>query len=133
LQPSRELDRAIREPSALIRESVFFVIWLIFHLIAWSVGYSVEAEIHRLEGDLLLAENGPADAEACYVRALQVARAQQARSLELRAATSLARLWGEQGRSAEARDLLAPVYRWFTEGFDIADLKEAKALLDKLT
>jgi class 3 adenylate cyclase/predicted ATPase len=93
----------------------------------------VEAEIHRLEGKLLLAENGSAEAEARYVRALEVARAQEARSLELRAATSLARLWGEQGRSAEACDLLAPVYRWFTEGFDTADLKEAKALLDKLT
>ena len=93
----------------------------------------VEAEIHRLKGNLLLAENGSAEAEACYVRALQVARAQEARSLELRATTSLARLRGEQGRSAEARDLLAPVYRWFTEGFDTADLKEAKALLDKLT
>ncbi len=62
-----------------------------------------------------------------------MARAQQARSFELRAATSLARLWGEQGQSAEARDLLAPVYGWFTEGFNTADLKEAKALLDELT
>jgi predicted ATPase len=75
---------------------------------------------------------GSPEAEACYVRALEVARAQEARSLELRAATSLARLWGEQGRSAEARDLLALVYGWFTEGFDTADLKEAKALLDEL-
>jgi class 3 adenylate cyclase/predicted ATPase len=93
----------------------------------------VEAEIHRLEGNLLLAENGSDEAEACYLKALEVARAQQARSFELRAATSLARLWGEQGRSAEARDLLAPVYGWFTEGFNTADLKEAKALLDELT
>jgi predicted ATPase len=92
----------------------------------------VEAEIRRLEGNLLLAENGSAGAEACYVKALEVARAQQGRSLELRAATSLARLWGEQGRRAEARDLLAPVHGWFTEGFDTADLKEATALLDEL-
>jgi predicted ATPase len=93
----------------------------------------VEAEIHRLEGKLLLAENGSAEAEACYLKALEVARAQQARSFELRAACDLARLWTEQGRRAEACDLLAPVYGWFTEGFDTADLKEAKALLDKLT
>jgi predicted ATPase len=93
----------------------------------------VEAEIHRLEGNLLLAENGVAKAEACYVKALEVARAQEARSLELRASCDLARLWAGQGRRSEARDLLAPVYGWFTEGLDTADLKEAKALLDTLT
>ena len=65
-------------------------------------------------------------------QAIRIAQAQQAKSLELRAATSLARLWGEQGRRAEARDLLVPVYGWFTEGFDTADLKEARALLDQL-
>jgi predicted ATPase len=92
----------------------------------------VEAEIRRLEGYLLLAGNDSADAEACYLKALEAARAQEARSLELRAAASLARLWGEQGRRAEAHELLAPVYGWFTEGFDTADLKEAKALLDEL-
>ena len=70
--------------------------------------------------------------EAAYQEALQVAREQQAKSLELRAATSLARLWGEEGRRAEAQELLAPVYGWFTEGFDTADLKEAKALLAEL-
>jgi class 3 adenylate cyclase len=91
-----------------------------------------EAEIRRLEGNLLLAENGSVEAEACYVRALEVARAQEGRSFELRAATSLARLWGKQGRRLEARDLLAPVYGWFTEGFDTGDLEEAKALLDEL-
>ena len=63
---------------------------------------------------------------------MRSARSQQAKSYELRAATSLARFWGEQGRRAEARDLLAPVYGWFTEGFDTADLQEAKALLDQL-
>ena len=79
-----------------------------------------------------LAEGGSAEAEGCYLKALGVARAQEARSLELRAATSLARLRREQGRRAEARELLAPIYGWFTEGFDTADLKEAKALLDEL-
>jgi adenylate cyclase len=92
----------------------------------------VEAEIYRLEGNLLLAENGSAEAEACYARALEVARAQEARSLELRAARDLARLWAERGDRARAAELLAPVYGWFTEGFDTADLKEAKALLDGL-
>ena len=83
---------------------------------------------------LLLARRARAraDAEACFQRAIRIAREQTAHSLELRAATSLARLWSEQGRRAEAHDLLAPVYGWFTEGFDTADLKEAKALLDEL-
>ena len=67
-----------------------------------------------------------------YRKALSIAQEQEAKLWELRAATSLARMWGEPGRSAEARDLLAPVYGWFTEGFDAADLKEAKALLDEL-
>jgi predicted ATPase len=91
-----------------------------------------EAEIHRLRGTLLLSSNRLTESEASFERALNVARNQQAKSLELRAATSLARLWGEQGRRAEARDLLGPVYGWFTEGFDTGDLKEAKALLDQL-
>ena len=90
-------------------------------------------EIRRVEGNLLLAENGSAEAEACYLKALEVARAQKARSLELRTAGDLARLWAGQDRRSEARDLLAPVYGCFTEGFDTADLKEAKALLDELT
>jgi predicted ATPase len=91
-----------------------------------------EAEVHRLKGELLLASSGADRAEACLRRAIEVARAQDARLWELRAATSLARLWAEQGKRAEARDLLAPVYGWFTEGFDTADLKKAKALLDEL-
>ena len=72
------------------------------------------------------------EGQSALEEALCVARRQEAKSYELRAAASLARLWGEQGRRAEARDLLAPVYGWFTEGFDTADLKDAKALLDQL-
>jgi predicted ATPase len=72
------------------------------------------------------------EAESCFQQALDVARQQQAKSLELRAATSLARLWQQQGKRAEAHDLLAPIYGWFTEGWDTADLQEAKALLEAL-
>jgi predicted ATPase len=91
-----------------------------------------EAEVVRLTGVLLLSQQKIAECEICFQEALALARRQQAKSLELRAASSLARLWGEQGRRTEARDLLAPVYGWFTEGFDTADLKDAKALLDQL-
>jgi class 3 adenylate cyclase/predicted ATPase len=93
-----------------------------------------EAEVHRLRGVLLLQQPGtsPVEAEAWLQRALDVARSQEAKSLELRAAMSLARLWQQQGRCAEARDLLAPLYGWFTEGFDTADLQEAKVLLEEL-
>ena len=72
-------------------------------------------------------------AEACFQRALEVARHQKAKSLELRAATSLAKIWRDQNRMIAARDLLAPVYNWFTEGFDTPDLHDAKMLLDELT
>ena len=91
-----------------------------------------EAELHRLEGLALLGLNRLDEAGAVFEEALRIARKQQAKSYELRAAMSLARLWGEQGRRGEARELLAPVYGWFTEGFDTADLKDAKALLDQL-
>jgi predicted ATPase len=91
-----------------------------------------EAELHRLRGELLLASGEKSDAEKSMARALEIARRQQARMWELRAAVSLARLRRDQGRRAEARDLLAPVYGWFTEGFDTADLKDAKALLEEL-
>jgi class 3 adenylate cyclase/predicted ATPase len=91
-----------------------------------------DAELHRLKGLRLLARGGVDDAQAALRDSLRIAREQQAKSLELRAATSLARLWGEQGRREKARKLLAPVYGWFTEGFDTADLKEAKALLEEL-
>jgi predicted ATPase len=109
-----------------------------------------EAELHRLRGELLLqssvqspessvvthhaARRMPraAEAEARFQQALDIAHRQQAKSLELRAAMSLSRLWHQQGRRAEAYELLAPIYGWFTEGFDTADLQEAKALLEEL-
>jgi predicted ATPase len=93
-----------------------------------------EAELHRLKGELLLARSPDHEPEAtwCFDHALDTARRQQAKSWELRAATSLARLWQSQHKRQEAYDLLAPVYNWFTEGFDTADLIEAKSLLDEL-
>jgi predicted ATPase len=93
------------------------------------------AEGYRLQGELLLRQVtlDMAQAEACCQQALAVARRQQAKSWELRAAVSLARLWQQQGKRAEAYALLAPVYGWFTEGFDTADLQEAKALLAEVT
>ena len=91
------------------------------------------AELNRHKGQLLLRQGQSEAAEELYRKALSIAEEQEAKLWELRAAVSLARLWGDQGRRAEARDLLAPVYGWFTEGFDTADLKEAKALLDELT
>jgi predicted ATPase len=92
----------------------------------------VEAEMHRFRGTLLLAMGKSRESEESYHRALEVARQQAARFLELRAAASLARLWRDQGKRQEAYDLLAPVYGWFTEGFDTPDLKEAWALLNEL-
>ena len=93
-----------------------------------------EAEIHRTAGEIALMSLEPdaAQAQAHFERAIAIARAQKAKSWELRAATSLARLWRDHGKRQQACDLLAPVYGWFTEGFDTADLKEAKALLDEL-
>jgi predicted ATPase len=92
------------------------------------------AEVHRLRGELLLSLSGPhrGDAEACFARALAIAREQSARMWELRAATSLARLWADVGERSRAHDLLTPIYGWFTEGFDTADLKDAKELLEEL-
>jgi predicted ATPase len=93
-----------------------------------------EPEVHRVIGDLLLRRHpsAPDRAEVSYRRAIERARSQEAKSWELRAATSLARLWRDQGKRTEAHALLAPVYGWFTEGFDTADLKDAKTLLDEL-
>jgi predicted ATPase len=97
-------------------------------------GRFYEAEWSRLQGELTLARAAgqQAEAEACFQHALAIARRQQAKAWELRAAMSLARLWQQQGKRAEARELLAPIYGWFTEGFDTADLQEAKALLEEL-
>jgi class 3 adenylate cyclase/tetratricopeptide (TPR) repeat protein len=110
-----------------------------------------DADLHRLQGEILIADwrlrnaefpspnpqseirNPQLEAEECFHRALDIARAQEAKALELRAATSLARLWREQDKREAARDLLAPLYAWFTEGFDTRDLIEAKALLDELS
>jgi predicted ATPase len=92
-----------------------------------------EAELYRLKGELLLRRASPTEeVEACFRQALTGAQHQQAKSLELRAALSLARLWQRQGKRATAHALLAPIYGWFIEGFDTADLQEAKALLEEL-
>jgi predicted ATPase len=103
-----------------------------------------EAELYRLKGELTLQQVGSRpqgegwrekteEAEECFLKAIEVARKQQAKSLELRAAISLARLWQSQGRKAEAHRMLSEVYNWFTEGFDTKDLQEAKTLLEELT
>ena len=91
-----------------------------------------EAELHRLKGELLLARHEEGTAETSLHNAIEVARRQSARSWELRATISLARLWQTQGKTDEAHRRLAEVFEWFTEGFDTRDLREAQALLDKL-
>jgi predicted ATPase len=102
------------------------------HLIETTGERYAEAELHRLRGDLLNAAGNLTGAEQSYHQALSVAKQQSAKTFELRAATGLAGLWRDQGKREEARDLLAPVYGWFTEGYDTRDLKDAKALLDEL-
>jgi len=102
-------------------------------LAAQTGQHFMDAELHRLAGEIELAGGGAAaDAEALFLRSLEIARSQEAKSPELRTATSLARLWRDQGRRVEARELLAPIHAWFTEGFDTRDLVEAKALLAEL-
>src|SRR6185503_18580789 len=102
-----------------------------------------EAELYRLKGELLLMQEGSRlevvaqrekreEAEACFHKAIDIARQQQAKSLELRASTSLARLWQQQDKQKEAHQMLSEIYGWFTEGFDTKDLQEAKTLLDSL-
>ena len=98
-----------------------------------------EAELYRLKGELTLQEESVRDlesrgkeAEECFHKAIDIAQRQQARSWELRAASSLARLWQSQGKRVEAHELLSDVNNWFTEGFDTKDLQEAKALLEEL-
>ena len=99
-----------------------------------SGGRHYEPELHRIKGELLLQQTtaNEREAEACFQNALKVAQGQSAKSLELRAAMSLCRLWQRQGKTAEARKLLADIYGWFTEGFDTVDLKAAKALLEEM-
>jgi predicted ATPase len=99
-----------------------------------------EAELHRLKGDLVLRSSGVeaepgvrTRAEECFRKSIEIARQQEAKSFELRAVTSLSRLWKRQGKKAEARQMLAEIYGWFSEGFDTADLKDAKALLEQLS
>jgi predicted ATPase len=93
-----------------------------------------EAELHRVKGELLLLStpDDPRSGEDWFKQAIEIAQLQSVKSLELRAAVSLARLEQDRGKRGEARDVLAPVYDWFTEGFETADLKEAKALLEQL-
>jgi predicted ATPase len=93
-----------------------------------------EAEVNRVAGEIALKSRAPdtENAEKYFDRALAIARQQLEKSWELRAATSIARLWRDQGKSQQARELLAPVFGWFTEGFDALDLREAKALLEEL-
>ena len=95
--------------------------------------YVCQAELCRIEGELRSLADEPDAAEACFAQALALAHRQEARSFELRAATSLARLWRERGKPGEARGILGPVYGWFSEGFDTPDLKDAKAVLDTLS
>ena len=96
-------------------------------------GWMVEPEVHRLQGELLLLDVGmDGEAEACFQRAIAVAKEQQAKSWELRATMSLCRLWQGQGKREGAREKLAEIYHWFTEGFDTPDLQEAKLLLKAL-
>ncbi len=114
-----------------------------FAMMHRSREYWCEAELYRLKGELLLAQEGSriqalglrektGEAEECFSRALAIAHRQQAKSWELRASMSLARLWQQQGRKAEAHQMLSEIYHWFTEGFDTKDLQEAKALLEEL-
>jgi predicted ATPase len=104
------------------------------HLLQQSGECFWEAEIYRVRGELLLKQNesNRDEAQASFERAIHIARGQTAKSLELRATTSVARLLRDTGRRDDARTMLAEVYNWFTEGFDTADLKDAKALLDEL-
>jgi predicted ATPase len=112
------------------------------HLLAEALGAFEDSgqghqltEVYRLQGEFLLRQAVPdaVQAEACFQQALALARRQQAKSWELRAAMSLGRLWQQQGKRQEAYDLLAPIYHWFTEGFDTADLQDARALLAELS
>jgi predicted ATPase len=123
----------VAEHAGQIAEGLRLLAEALAPLEASRQGHMLE-EAYRLQGALLLRQAIPdvAQAEACFQQALAIARHQQAKSWELRAAMSLSRLWQQQGKYAEAYDLLAPVYGWFTEGFDTVDLQEARALLEEL-
>jgi len=103
------------------------------HLIEQTGEHKWEAELHRLKGELLRSRAKTDQAEACFSEAIAIARRQQAKSFELRAAMSLSRLWKQRGKHSEARGLLVPIYDWFTEGFETPDLCEAKTLLEELS
>jgi predicted ATPase len=105
-----------------------------FSVAGCEAGRTWNSRSHRLKGKLLLKQDdsNAAEAQSCYERAIEIARKQSAKSLELRATMSLARLLDKQGRRDEARAMLSQIYGWFTEGFDLLDLKDAKALLDDL-
>jgi predicted ATPase len=120
-----ELARQVQEGLALLDDAL--------QIVERTGERWLEAELHRHKGQLLLRQGHPDAAKECYCKALCIAREQEAKLWELRAALSLARLRCDQGRRAEAHDLLAPIYGWFTEGFDTRDLKEAKTLLAELT
>jgi class 3 adenylate cyclase/predicted ATPase len=124
LAKASEIAGQIEEAVGLLDDSL--------HIVERTGERWLNAELYRHKGQLLLRQGHAEVAEELYCKALGIAREQEAKLWELRAAVSLARLWSEQGRRAEARDLLASVYDWFTEGFDTQDLKEAKALLDSL-
>jgi predicted ATPase len=124
LAQAKEFAGQVEEAASLVDEAL--------RIVEKTGERSLEAELNRHKGQLLLRRGHSEAAEELYCKAIGIAKKQEARLWELRAAMSLARLRRDQGRRAEARDLLAPVYRWFTEGFDTADLKEAKALLDQL-
>src|SRR5262249_38597156 len=119
-----EIARQIEEASTLLDDAL--------QMVDRTGEQWFAAELHRCKGRLLLRQGQDAAAEEFYWKALSIAREQQAKLWELRAAVSLVQLRRDQGRRAEARDLLAPVYGWFTEGFDTPDLKDAKVLLDEL-
>jgi predicted ATPase len=123
----------LAEHASHVEEGLRLLAEALTALVAYEQG-DLLAEVYRLQGELLLRQAIPdtAQAEACFQQALAIARSQQAKSWELRVAMSLSRLWQRQGNLIEARQLLGEVYGWFTEGFDTADLQEARALLGEL-
>jgi predicted ATPase len=126
------LPQLVRSPGRCGEEAVTLLDDAL-QIVEWTGERWLEADLYRLKGQILLRQGRSEAAEELYCKALNISKEQEAKLWELRAAVSLGRLRRDQGRRAEARDLLAPIYGWFTEGFDTRDLKEAKALLDKLS